>query len=234
MSASEASTTALNGDLSKRIVVDTEAMEWTASPAGQVLRKRLHRVGPPESGQVTSVVRYEPGASFPSHPHPEGEEIFVLEGTFSDHAGHATAGTHLLNAEGFEHAPYSEEGCLLFVKLRQYAGTARPYRRTDTTAMAWEPSERAGIETKCLFESSSFPDTVSLERWEAGARSGKRRFEGGAEIFVLEGSFSDSDGEYAKHSWLRLPPGVSLDAVSERGCVLYLKIGGVVALRSGD
>jgi hypothetical protein len=51
---------AINGDLSVRAVADTNRMEWAPSPSGSVWRKRVHLVGPPESGQVTSVVRYEP------------------------------------------------------------------------------------------------------------------------------------------------------------------------------
>ena len=53
-------------------------MEWAPSPSRSVWRKRVHLVGPPESGQVTSVVRYEPRSRFPAHDHPEGEEILVL------------------------------------------------------------------------------------------------------------------------------------------------------------
>ena len=136
MSGEEAS---LNGDLSQRLVVDTAAMEWTPSPGGHVLRKRLHRVGPPESGQVTSVVQYQPGASFPEHNHPEGEEILVLDGVFSDEHGDWPAGTYLLNPEGFSHAPLSREGCLLFVKLRQYPGTDREHVAIQTNSQSWRP-----------------------------------------------------------------------------------------------
>ena len=56
-----------------------------------------------------------PGFGLDEHGHPEGEEIFVIEGTFSDHLGDAHAGTHLLNPEGFRHAPHSEPGCLILV-----------------------------------------------------------------------------------------------------------------------
>ena len=62
----------LNSDLSQHLSIDTGSMDWTPSPGGHVLRKRLHRVGPPESGQVTSIVQYQPGASFPGHDHPLG------------------------------------------------------------------------------------------------------------------------------------------------------------------
>ena len=70
----------INGDLSVRVGMDTQHMEWSPSPSGTVWRKRVHLVGGGESGQVTSVVRYEAGATFPSHDHPGGEEILVLEG----------------------------------------------------------------------------------------------------------------------------------------------------------
>ena len=123
---------AINGDLSVRVVVDTTSMEWTPSPSGSVWRKRVHLVGPPESGQVTSVVRYEPHSRFHGHDHPEGEEVLVLEGVFSDEHGHWPAGTLLLNPEGFRHAPFSEPGCILFVKLRQFAGRERRHAVVDT------------------------------------------------------------------------------------------------------
>ena len=85
----------------------TARMEWVSSPSGSVWRKRVHLVGPPESGQVTSVVRYEPTSRFPAHDHPEGEEILVLDGVFSDEHGD-WPGTYLLNPEGFRHAPFPE------------------------------------------------------------------------------------------------------------------------------
>ena len=122
----------INGDLAVRAVVDTARMDWASSPSGSVWRKRVHLVGPPESGQVTSVVRYEPQSRFPAHDHPEGEEILVLDGVFSDEHGDWPAGTYLLNPEGFRHAPFSDPGCLLFVKLRQFPGRERQHVVVDT------------------------------------------------------------------------------------------------------
>src|SRR5438034_10573052 len=131
---------AINGNLSVRAVADTTLMQWTPSPSGSVWRKRVHLVGPPESGQVTSVVRYEPASRFPAHDHPEGEEILVLEGVFSDEHGDWPAGTFLLNPEGFRHAPFSEPGCVLLVKLRQFPGRERRHVVVDTHNLAWERS----------------------------------------------------------------------------------------------
>ena len=48
---------AINGDTALRATADTVQMDWAPSPSEMVWRKRVHLVGPPESGQVTSVVR---------------------------------------------------------------------------------------------------------------------------------------------------------------------------------
>ena len=103
-------TTSINGDLTARVVVDTTRMPWTPSPSGTVWRKRVHLVGPAEAGQVTSIVRYEPDSTFHAHDHPDGEEILVLDGVFSDEHGDWPAGTYLLNPQGFRHAPFSRHG----------------------------------------------------------------------------------------------------------------------------
>src|SRR5437763_12305631 len=143
---------AINGNLSVRAMVDTAQMPWTPSPIGSVWRKRVHLVGPAESGQVTSVVRYEPHSTFPPHVHPDGEEILVLEGVFSDEHGDWPAGTYLLNPEGFRHTPFSKRGCVLFVKLRQFAGAERRHIVVDTNKLAWEPSAIAGVRCKALYQ----------------------------------------------------------------------------------
>jgi len=221
-----------NGDLTERVVVDTTILDWTPSPSGTVWRKRMHRVGPAESGQVTSLVRYDAGATFPIHDHPEGEEILVLEGIFSDEHGDWPAGTWLLNPEGFRHAPFSKEGCLLFVKLRQAAGEARLHVEAKTEELEWCISASRGIERKQLAALPEFADSTWIERWSPEAPTGKRTLSGGAEIFVLEGSFSDEFGEYREGSWLRLPAGSSHHPVSREGCVLYVKYDGLADLRS--
>ena len=221
----------LNGDMSRPVVVDTNQMEWVASPTGTVLRKRLHLVGEPEAGQVTSLVRYLPGAEFPEHDHPEGEEILVLEGVFSDHRGDAGPGSHLLNPEGYRHAPFSKPGCLIFVKLRQYDGPGRPYRNTQTKAADWQPSSEAGIAVQVLFEEPWFPDVTRLERWDAGATS-RRSLRGGGEYLVIDGGLEVDGSRHGPGAWFRLPPGATLDATSLEGCELYVKEGGVAHLAS--
>ena len=223
---------AINGRVEQRAEVDTTQMPWSPSPSGTVWRKRVHLVGPPESGQVTSIVRYDADSSFPAHDHPGGEEILVLEGLFSDEHGDWPAGTYLLNPEGFRHAPFSKPGCVLFVKLRQYPGTDRRHVVVDTEALAWQPSLWAGVEQKPLYAQQGFTDVTCLERWAAGASPGPRDYSDGAELYLLDGSLRDADGEYRAGTWLRLPAGYTQRAVSPSGCTLYIKRAGLRYLES--
>jgi anti-sigma factor ChrR (cupin superfamily) len=220
----------LNGDLAARVVVEANALPWSASPSRSVWRRRLHLVGAPESGQVTSIVRYEPGSTFPTHDHPDGEEILVLDGVFSDEHGHWPAGTYLLNPEGFRHAPFSREGCLLFVKLRQFPGLDRRHLVIDTRAMPWETA--AGRERKPLYSQAGYTDCTYLERWSAGAPAGERSYPLGAELLVLAGSFADEHGRYGAQTWLRLPRQFRHAPRTSSGCELYVKEGGFPYLRA--
>lgn len=221
---------ALNGDLSVRVSMDSNAMAWTPSPSGTVWRKRLHLVGPAESGQVTSVVRYEPESRFAPHDHPEGEEILVLDGVFSDEHGDWPAGTYLLNPEGFRHAPFSRPGCLIFVKLRQFPDTRRTHVVIDTRALPWQPASASGVSTKLLYQQQGFRDRMRLERWAPETRV-DCTFADGAELFVVAGAFEEAQTVYGAGSWLRLPPASELRARSSAGCELYVKEGGVAYLR---
>jgi anti-sigma factor ChrR (cupin superfamily) len=223
----------INGDLSVRVAVDTTRMEWTPSPSRSVWRKRVHLVGPPESGQVTSLVRYEPGAMFPVHDHPAGEEIYVLDGIFSDEHGDWPAGTYLLNPEGFRHAPFSRDGCVLLVKLRQFPGRARRNVAVSAHSLDWQRGTKPGIETKLLYAQSGFSDSTRLERWAAHADLGRIAYPEGAEIFVLDGAFEDESGRFGAGAWLRLPVGASHAPKAEDGCLLYVKVGGFAYLQAG-
>jgi hypothetical protein len=229
----------LNGDLSQTVAVDTSHMDWTPSPGGHVQRKRVHRVGPAESGQVTSVVEYLPGARFPTHNHPEGEEILVLEGIFSDEQGDWPAGTYLLNPEGFRHAPFSDPGCILFVKLRQYpnqhTGKERQHVALQTRDLVWEASDHPDRRVKQIYLQDGYDERVRLELWNPATSTHRQHWPDGAELFVLNGSLEWEESHYGPRSWLRFPPGTSTTLGSQSGCELYIKEAGFAVLHSaGD
>jgi anti-sigma factor ChrR (cupin superfamily) len=201
-------------------------MTWAASPSSTVWRKRLELDGPAEAGRVTSVVRYDAGSAFHAHPHPDGEEILVLDGVFTDDSGDHPAGTYLLNPEGYEHAPSSRDGCVLFVKLRQYAGGDRPRVRIDTTAVAWHPhTVVSGVEVVDLYRSDDYPEQMRLVRFAPGTGAPTQSFPHGEEIFVVSGAYSDEHGSYRSGSWTRFEPGEAHSPKTGDGCVLYVKNG---------
>ncbi|WPZ34386.1 cupin domain-containing protein [Thalassobaculum sp. OXR-137] len=214
----------LNSDLSVFARIDTNRVEWQVSPSPSVFRKRLDLAGDKEASRVTSVVRYEPGSRFHSHPHPDGEEILVLDGVFSDEHGDYPAGTFLLNPEGFEHAPRSKDGCILFVKLRQYPG-ARRQITVDTTTGAWRPGLAAGIEVQDLYREDGHPEHIRLARFAPGAATPEHVHAGGEEVFVLEGSVEDEHGVHPAGTWVRYPAGSRHTATSPGGALLYVKSG---------
>ncbi len=215
----------LRTDLSRLEVVHTDEMQWEPSPSAGVERKRLSLAGPAEAGRVTSVVRYAPGSRFSGHPHPDGEEILVLSGVFSDERGDHPAGTFLLNPQGYSHAPRSEPGCELFVKLRQYPGLARAQVRIDTTTAKWEPYAFDGVERLLLFAAPEYPESMHLLRIAAGASIPTLTLEGGEELFVLDGTLSDEHGHYRPGTWVRYPPGTRHTPHTADGCRLYIKRG---------
>ena len=220
----------LNADFTKAVVLDTRAMKWQPSPSPTVWRKRLDLVGG-ESSRVTSVVRYDAKSSFSVHDHPEGEEILVLKGIFSDEHGDYPTGTYLLNPPGFRHAPFSHRGCTIFVKLRQYGGARRQHVVVETRTAKWAPGPVPGIDVLPLYRNARHPETMDLLHVSGGARLSHQACPGGAEIFVLDGVLVSDDGDHGAGTWLRLPDGAewSLGSKGKKGCTLYAKRGHLAA-----
>jgi anti-sigma factor ChrR (cupin superfamily) len=211
----------LNMDFTRRVVIDTSRQPWQPSPAAGVLRKPLARAEA-ERGHATSVVRYEPGARFAEHAHPLGEEILVLDGTFSDEHGHYGPGSYFRNPPGSRHAPFSETGCTLFVKLHQFAPGDTRQVRIDTSVEDWLPGQ-GGLEVIPLHNHED--EHVALVRWPAGERFTPHRHWGGEEIFVISGEFIDEHGRYPAGTWLRNPHGSEHHPYVEQETLIWVKVG---------
>lgn len=214
----------INADLTQGVVVDTNTLEWTASPQEGVERRMLDRDGG-EVARATSIVRYAPGSSFPAHEHGGGEEFLVLEGVFSDEHGDYPAGTYVRNPIGSSHASFTAEGCTLLVKLRQMTGPAEQRLVVDTNAVQWEQADVDGLERLPLFESEATGERVYLARFAPGAINPGDFHAGGEEVLVLEGILDDEFGTYPKGTWLRQPDGSSHSPYSKLGCTLWVKRG---------
>ncbi len=211
----------LNMDFYKPVIIDTNNMEWMGSPAAGVQRKPLAREEA-ERGHATSIVRYVKGASFDQHHHPKGEEIFVLEGTFSDEHGDNGPGTYMRNPPGSRHTPFSKEGCILFVKLHQFADDDLTEVRINTQETSWQPGI-GGLQVMSLHEHKG--EHVALVKWPAGERFQPHSHFGGEEIFVLSGVFKDEHGSYPANTWMRSPHLSQHNPYVEEETIIWVKTG---------
>jgi anti-sigma factor ChrR (cupin superfamily) len=184
---------------------------------------RLLELNGAESSRTTSVVRYKPGTHFPSQVHALGEEIIVLEGSFSDESGVYPAGTYIKNPSGSSHAPCSETGCLLFIK-RGHLQQDDPERVVvDMQDSEWRQGMVAGLSVLPLSEFKG--EHSALVRWQPGTVFNPHRHWGGEEIFVLEGVFEDEFGRYPAGTWLRNPHLSQHAPFSKEGCTIFVKVG---------
>ena len=191
----------LNMDFSKIACSLAEEQQWVKSPADGVSRIHLEREAA-ESGHTTSFVKFEAGSYFPEHVHTQGEEIYVLEGVFSDENGDYPAGTYIRNPPGSCHKPFTKEGCILFVKLEQF-------QKDDVKQVVLLPEDQhwqPGIgNLKVLSLHVHNTESTALVHWPANEVFQPHTHWGGEEIVVISGKFIDEFGEYPAGSWIRSP-----------------------------
>jgi anti-sigma factor ChrR (cupin superfamily) len=210
-------------DFDKKIVVHSASAPWIASPMAGVFRRPLDRVGA-EVARATSIVRYAPGSHFSPHVHTGGEEFIVLEGVFQDEHGDFPAGSYIRNPPQSRHTPGSEAGCIILVKLWQF----QPEDRTQVRININEIKPVLQANNPELLVTSLFNDEfeqVSILDIQPNAIV-KLEPQGGAELFVLQGSANEQDTHLLKHSWLRLPIGDPvLIKAGQNGVKIWLKTG---------
>jgi anti-sigma factor ChrR (cupin superfamily) len=220
----------INADFATRVHVQSNDVDWIASPLAGVDRKMLDRVGG-EIARATSIVRYAPRSHFSAHTHGGGEEFLVLEGVFSDENGDYPAGTYVRNPIGSRHTPHSDSGCTIFVKLQQFDQRDVEYKVIDSRGAVFEPGLVEGLSVLSLHEFAT--EHTALVRWAAGTRFRRHSHFGGEEILVIEGTFQDELGAYPAGSWLRNPHGSEHTPFSDEGCLIYVKVGHL-RLADGD
>ena len=100
-----------------QIVIDTSQAVFRPGLVPGLSVLPLHEYG----SEHVALVRWAPGTRFQAHTHWGGEEIFVLEGTFSDEYGDYPAGAWLRSPHLSKHQPFSDPGCLIYVKVGHLA-----------------------------------------------------------------------------------------------------------------
>ena len=210
-------------DFSHREIVHSASMPWLDSPMVGVARRPLDRVGD-EVARATSVVRYAPGSQFSPHLHAGGEEFVVLDGVFQDEHGDYPTGSYVRNPPQSSHTPGSDAGCVILVKLWQFKPEDRTPVRLNINELASLPhSDVKGVSVIPLFNDKH--EQVSVMDIQPNT-SLEFVPEGGAELFVLQGSVKEQQDTLLKHSWLRVPIGCLLSLkTTETSAKIWLKTG---------
>jgi anti-sigma factor ChrR (cupin superfamily) len=226
LNSQEQASIQLNADWTQRCAINSHDLPWQPSPSPLVQRRLLERDGG-EVARATSIVRYAPSARFNAHVHERGEEILVLEGTFSDETGHYGPGTYIKNPPGSSHAPFSDEGCTLFVKLRYQDPLDTERVVVNSQLAVWRQGLVEGLKVLSLhaFETQH----TALVRWAPETYFQPHTHFGGEEIFVVEGVFSDEHGDHPAGTWLRSPHMSRHQPFSRPGCLILVKVGHLLA-----
>ena len=214
--------TALHPDFSRTVALQTETLPWQPSPAPGVERRMLDRIGD-EVARATSIVRYAPKSRFARHEHGGGEEFLVLDGVFSDEMGDYPKGTYVRNPRRSAHSPFTDEGCVIFVKLRQMdqADQRRVVVNADGPPDGSGPGEGMSRKLLHLFR----PEVVTLESWVDGAEPEPAVLAGGAELLILTGTLKNGEALYPAGTWVRLAPGSEFEPVAVGPTRFWMKRG---------
>ncbi|MBK9375097.1 MAG: cupin domain-containing protein [Holophagales bacterium] len=100
-------------------LVRSRAVDWKPldEPGVTGVSVKVLRFDEAEKRAPTILLRFDPGASYPVHSHPGGEEIFVLEGDVRLGKDSLQAGDYIYTAPHNVHGVRSEGGCVLLVSV---------------------------------------------------------------------------------------------------------------------
>lgn len=104
--------------------VDVAALPWVPTRFTGVDMKML--MEDKDTGLMTALVRFAPGAALPDHEHVELEQTWVIEGALEDDEGSVTAGNYVWRPAGSRHNAGAPNGCVtlsFFLKPNRFFDT---------------------------------------------------------------------------------------------------------------
>ncbi len=110
------------GPLASRYV-RVDELPWKPTPCAGIEMKIL--LEDKETGLMTALFRWQPGAELTLHEHVEVEQTFVIEGSLVDDEGEVTAGNYVWRPKGNRHIAKSPHGALVlsvFLKPNIFLG----------------------------------------------------------------------------------------------------------------
>lgn len=97
--------------------VRPQEMEWQPTQFEKTWIKVLYE--DKEKGEMTCMIKLEPGATIPFHRHPELEQALVLEGSMYDHDGTCRTGEYVWRKADSSHENHTDEGAVIFAVYRK-------------------------------------------------------------------------------------------------------------------
>jgi anti-sigma factor ChrR (cupin superfamily) len=98
------------GPLASRYV-EVGGLPWKPTPCAGIEMKVL--LEDKDTGLLTALFRWQPGAELTLHEHVEVEQTFVIEGSLEDEEGEVTAGNYVWRPKGNRHTARSRNGALV-------------------------------------------------------------------------------------------------------------------------
>ena len=101
--------------------VEVDSLPWKPTQCEGVEMKIL--LEDAETGLMTALFRWQPGARLPLHEHVEIEQTYVLEGSILDDEGEVTAGNYVWRPAGNRHEAVAPNGALvlgMFLKPNKF------------------------------------------------------------------------------------------------------------------
>lgn len=99
------------------VYVKPDTLPWKPTRFDKVSIKVLYENL--DAGEMTVMVKLDPGAYIPFHMHPELEQAYVIEGAMHDHDGVAVAGDFIWRKGGSRHDNSSPDGAVILAVYRK-------------------------------------------------------------------------------------------------------------------
>jgi len=95
----------------------------------------------------------------------------------------------------------------------------------DSGSLPWVDSPGSGVQRRMLDRiGEEVARATSIVRFAPGSHFDAHTHGGGEEFFVLDGVFSDEEGDFGPGTYVRNPPGSRHTPKSEPGCTIFVKL----------
>ena len=99
------------------VYVKPQELSWEPTQFKGISIKVLYE--DESKGEMTCLLKWEPGATLPMHKHPEIEQTYVVEGSFYDHEGICRGGEFVWRRVGSFHETRSDDGAVILAVYRK-------------------------------------------------------------------------------------------------------------------